>query len=94
MQVRMRENCRSMRVQSHKRKYKELRMPSNWIRKKNWEKYFTENPCKIGNNATLTHEGANAILIHEGFIIEDPEDDEMIIDDTFEGDNLNNSIIS
>ncbi|MDP3533514.1 MAG: leucine-rich repeat domain-containing protein [Alphaproteobacteria bacterium] len=62
------------------------------IGKKNWEKYFTENPCKIGNHATLTREGAKAILIHEAFIIEDPEDDEMIIDDNIINENYNNNL--
>ncbi|MDP1723460.1 MAG: hypothetical protein Q8L85_02010 [Alphaproteobacteria bacterium] len=61
------------------------------IGKKNWEKYFTENPCKIGNHATLTREGAKAILIHEAFIIEDQEDDEMIIDDNIINENYNNN---
>ena len=62
------------------------------IGKQNWGKYFTENPWKIGNNATLTRDGAKAILMHEGFIIEDEEDDEMIIDDNIITENYNNNL--
>jgi hypothetical protein len=37
-----------------------------------WQKYFTSDPLDTeGSPAILTREGAKAILIHEGFLIDD-----------------------
>jgi hypothetical protein len=45
----------------------------------NWKKYFTANPVMDGF-AILTRDGAKAILIHEGFLIKDSENEQIIID--------------
>jgi Leucine-rich repeat (LRR) protein len=36
-----------------------------------WQKYFTEDPYEPDSFAILTRDGTKAILIHEGFLIED-----------------------
>ncbi|MDP1974598.1 MAG: hypothetical protein Q8K37_01360, partial [Alphaproteobacteria bacterium] len=45
----------------------------------NWSQYFTADPTEFfdsendANISVLTRDGAKAILIHEGFLIEDPK---------------------
>ncbi|MDP1723206.1 MAG: leucine-rich repeat domain-containing protein [Alphaproteobacteria bacterium] len=59
----------------------------------NWQKYFTANPLDTdGAPAILTRDGAKAILIHEGFLIDDSVKDEMIVDNTSNNFNNWNSI--
>ncbi|MDP1723358.1 MAG: hypothetical protein Q8L85_01480, partial [Alphaproteobacteria bacterium] len=49
-----------------------------------WQKYFTADPLDTeGAPAILTRDGAKAILIHEGFLIDDSIKNEMIVDHNF-----------
>ncbi|MDP1974888.1 MAG: hypothetical protein Q8K37_02840, partial [Alphaproteobacteria bacterium] len=45
----------------------------------NWKKYFTADPV-IDDFAVLTRDGAKAILIREGFLIDDSKNEQIIID--------------
>lgn len=44
-----------------------------------WKKYFTADPV-IDDFAVLTRDDAKEILIHEGFLIDDSKNEQMIID--------------
>ncbi|MDP1974625.1 MAG: hypothetical protein Q8K37_01500, partial [Alphaproteobacteria bacterium] len=61
----------------------------------NWQKYFTANPLDTdGAPAILTREGAKAILIHEGFLIDNPIKDEMNIDSNEKNSNSTDEYIT
>ncbi|MDP3533420.1 MAG: leucine-rich repeat domain-containing protein, partial [Alphaproteobacteria bacterium] len=59
-----------------------------------WQKYFTADPLDTdGAPAVLTRDGEKAILIHEGFLIDDSLKDEMIVDHNAEkSDSIDDNI--